>query len=443
VVLNYNGGEHVLASLRALRATDWPDGELDVVVVDNASTDGSDAAIEAGFPDVQLRRSPENVGFPANNLALGDLEGVDYVALVNNDAFVDPGWLGPLVGELERDPRLGAACPRILLAPAFAVVELEAPAAPAGAGDGRALGVRLYGADLEGVDVLDRVGGAVYGPEQDGQGRTFRWTAPDGSIALPVDSGTGPWDVALELEPEVAGTVVIEADGSRRAADLAAGERGRFELSIVGPGRDVINNVGSVVLSDGSGADRGFQQLDGPEFDEPADVFAWCGAAVLLRPRMLEAVGLFDERFFLYYEDTDLSWRGRMYGWQYRYVPGSLVRHLHAASSVEGSPLFRHFVERNRLLMLAKNAPRGLAIAAPLRFLGSTASYARRDVLTRLVRGRRPHLGIVRARLRSFGAFCRLLPAMVRDRRGIRSRATVSDAEIESQLSVSARVGPR
>ncbi len=59
--------------------------------------------------------------------------------------------------------------------------------------------------------------------------------------------------------------------------------------------------------------------------------------------------GLFDERFFMYYEDTDLAWRGRARGWRYRYVPDAVLRHVHAATSVEGSPLFRHYVERNRL----------------------------------------------------------------------------------------------
>ena len=59
-------------------------------------------------------------------------------------------------------------------------------------------------------------------------------------------------------------------------------------------------------------------------------MFAWCGGAVLLRRRYLDDVGLFDERFFLYYEDTDLSWRGRLRGWRYVYVPGAVVRHHHA-----------------------------------------------------------------------------------------------------------------
>ncbi len=92
-------------------------------------------------------------------------------------------------------------------------------------------------------------------------------------------------------------------------------------------------------------------------------MFAWCGGAVLLRRGYLDDVGLFDERLFLYYEDTDLSWRGRLRGWRYVYVPASVVRHRHAQSSGVGSPMFRYYTERNRLLVLAKNAPARLALA--------------------------------------------------------------------------------
>src|SRR5690606_20147147 len=82
----------------------------------NASTDGSADAIAAEFPSVELIRRPTNEGFGANNHALRDLDGVDYVGLVNPDAFVEPGWLTPLVATLESDFGLGAACPKILLA---------------------------------------------------------------------------------------------------------------------------------------------------------------------------------------------------------------------------------------------------------------------------------------------------------------------------------------
>ena len=104
-------------------------------------------------------------------------------------------------------------------------------------------------------------------------------------------------------------------------------------------------------ITGGYGGDRGFLEADRGQYDKPADVFAWCGCSVLLRPRYLAEVGLLDERLFLYYEDIDLSWRGRAQGWRYRYVPESVVRHAHTATSVEGSELFQYYVERNRLLV--------------------------------------------------------------------------------------------
>ena len=111
-----------------------------------------------------------------------------------------------------------------------------------------------------------------------------------------------------------------------------------------------------MLVDGGWGADRGFLEPDRGQYDEPVDVFAWCGAGVLFNVDYLRDAGLFDERFFMYYEDTDLAWRGRARGWRYRYVPTSTLRHVHSATSVEGSPLFQHYVERNRLVMLTKNA---------------------------------------------------------------------------------------
>src|SRR6478609_8382093 len=141
VVLNFNGGAHTLRSLRRIRATDWPAGELEVVCVDNQSTDGSVQAIEAEMPDVELRPVGSNEGFPANNHALGDLDGVRYVALVNNDAFVEREWLAPLVAALDDDPTLGAVCPKLVLAPRFFELTVESPVFDPGPADGRSLGV--------------------------------------------------------------------------------------------------------------------------------------------------------------------------------------------------------------------------------------------------------------------------------------------------------------
>jgi hypothetical protein len=203
-----------------------------------------------------------------------------------------------------------------------------------------------------------------------------------------------------------------------------------YDVPIAGLPFPVLNNAGNLLLPDGYGADRGYQQRDGGQFDTSDEVFAWCGAAVLLSRPYLQSVGLFDERFFLYYEDTDLSWRGRAQGWRYVYVPESVVRHQHSASSVEGSRLFAHYVERNRLLMLTRNGPLSLAAKEAGRHLLITGSYARRDILSPLIQGRRPTVETVRRRLHSLAAFVRLVPGALVGRRHLRSRRTVDDHEL-------------
>ena len=138
---------------------------------------------------------------------------------------------------------------------------------------------------------------------------------------------------------------------------------------------------------------------------------------MLLRPAYLAEVGLFDERFFLYYEDTDLSARGTARGWRYRFVPTSVVRHRHAASSGVASPLLRWHVERNRLLYLTKNAPWGQAAAAVARHPLSTLSYARRDVVGPWLDHRPVDASTVRLRLSAYVGYLRLAPAMLAERR--------------------------
>jgi N-acetylglucosaminyl-diphospho-decaprenol L-rhamnosyltransferase len=182
---------------------------------------------------------------------------------------------------------------------------------------------------------------------------------------------------------------------------------------------DVINNTGSNLYEHGFGGDRGFLERDEGQYDEPADVFAWCGGAVVLTKAYLDDVGLFDERLFLYYEDTDLAWRGRLRGWDYRYVPGSVVRHHHAQSSVAWSPTFRYYTERNRMLVLAKNAPLALALRA---IAGASERLVRRfvrDLVLRPLTLRMPVRGEVAHQWRVVRDYARLLPGMVRDRRDV------------------------
>jgi GT2 family glycosyltransferase len=116
VVVNYNGEGALAGCLEALLSDD--DGPAEILVVDNASADGSAAIAErAAERDdrVRLIRSPTNRGYAgAVNIALAEASGT-YLAVLNMDVVVSPGWLRPLVELLETAPDAGVACPLILL----------------------------------------------------------------------------------------------------------------------------------------------------------------------------------------------------------------------------------------------------------------------------------------------------------------------------------------
>ncbi|MEX0873793.1 MAG: glycosyltransferase family 2 protein [Actinomycetota bacterium] len=109
VLVNYNGGRSILDCLQSI------DDELsEVVVVDNASTDGSDALIERERGDVRLIRNEGNVGFAAAANQAIRATSADVVVLLNPDVIVRPGALGSLVEAVRAHPKAGVVAPLIL-----------------------------------------------------------------------------------------------------------------------------------------------------------------------------------------------------------------------------------------------------------------------------------------------------------------------------------------
>ncbi|MBI4617792.1 MAG: glycosyltransferase [Planctomycetes bacterium] len=86
------------------------------------------------------------------------------------------------------------------------------------------------------------------------------------------------------------------------------------------------------------------------------EVFGFHGAAALLDARMLRDMGGFDESFFCYQEEFDLSWRARRFGWRFFAEPAALVRHRVAGSSAGRQEWREYQLERNRLWAVTKNA---------------------------------------------------------------------------------------
>ena len=288
VVVNWNGESLLPSCLTSLVEQDWAPGALEVVVVDNASHDGSVDLIRRDFPGARVVQNSENEGFAGGvNAGLTDLRA-PYVALLNNDARFAPDAIRRMVDVLE-DPR---------------------------------------NADVGAVTAL------------------------------------------ILLENAETGT------------------------------RPVVNSTGNIVSRGGSATDRDWlTPLD--QLDASPDVFGFCGGAVLLRAAALEEVGTFDPSLFLYYEDTDLSWRLRAQGWRILFERSAVAWHRHAQSSDPTSALFRYYNNRNALIVFTRYASwRTVALA-----------YARQSVAVLLHTLRRDEsAGLLRARLRALATAVRRAP---------------------------------
>jgi len=110
VVLNWNGGEDTPKALASLEG-------IETICVDNGSTDGSDAEVERRFPGVELIRNGANLGFAGgSNVGIRRAldRGADWVALVNNDAVVEPGFASALERAAAARPDAGLLACKVL-----------------------------------------------------------------------------------------------------------------------------------------------------------------------------------------------------------------------------------------------------------------------------------------------------------------------------------------
>lgn len=373
VSVNYNGRRYLERFLQSLLTIDYPSGCYRVVLVDNASTDGSTDLVRRRFPQVRIVQAAENLGFAGGcNFGIRASRS-DYVALVNNDTVVDPMWLRRLVDVVESDARIGLAGSKMLFLTPFLDLGLEtleaAPGAPA---------LVLHEARVAGCDydkLIFRAGRLSMGMDE---GQPVHVLAQSARLAVPVSEtdvpatlvlrlrAASPWsDLTLRVvvgDIEI-GRVVVTTEPRTFQLDLARDIVARVA-------RNMINNAGTRINGEGAFGDRGIWEFDEGQFDLVCDVPALCGASVLLRRAMLERVGGFDTRFFMYFEDVDLSWRASQDGWRLVYTPHSRLHHVHSGSSQEGSPFWVFYVTRNHLFWLIKHGSTRAAARAVGAFYG-------------------------------------------------------------------------
>jgi len=323
-----------LLTERAARSL-WPQLRAgdELVVVDNASAsadphDNSLAHLRrlgaklgsAGPARFGLVQSRRNGGFGYGvNLGARNL-GQDALVMLNSDAYALEGFVDALTAPLGHD-LVEATTARLLL-------------------EGR---WRLVGDGAEPSNPQSPGGVEPASPQS---------SSPQSPSAVGPNS---PGVVEVQTEPT---TGTTHSAGSAQLRGLDGG------VWISDPsGVELINSTGNVVDACGNGYDRSWLAPAKQEHDSP-EVFGICGGACAISARAWRQLGGMRQDLFMYYEDTDFSYRLRRAGYRVQYVRQAQARHAHAASSDSASAAFTTWNTRNRLRVAARYAPASVAARA-------------------------------------------------------------------------------
>jgi GT2 family glycosyltransferase len=118
LILTYNGSRYIEDCLSSLQQLTYPPDAFEILVVDNASTDDTVAAVRREWPGVRVVENERNLGFAGGNnvglrYAIG--QGFDYVYLLNQDTVVTPDFLTETLAVVRQDSTIGAAQSKLLL----------------------------------------------------------------------------------------------------------------------------------------------------------------------------------------------------------------------------------------------------------------------------------------------------------------------------------------
>lgn len=341
-----------LLTERAARSL-WPQLRAgdELVVVDNASAsaDPHDNSLDhlrrlgaklgsagpARFGLVQARR---NGGFGYGvNLGARNLRQ-DALVLLNSDAYALEGFVDALTAPLGHD-LVEATTARLLLEGRWRLVDDGAePASPQAPSAVKPASPQSSSPQPPGAVGPNAPSGAESADPQ-----------PPGSV------GPNCPGVEAQTEPTAGAT---HSTGSAQLRGLDGG------IWVSDPsGVELINSTGNVVDACGNGYDRSWLAPAKQEHDSP-EVFGICGGACAISARAWRQLGGMRQDLFMYYEDTDFSYRLRRAGYRVQYVRQAQARHAHAASSDSASEAFTTWNTRNRLRVATRYAPASVAARA-------------------------------------------------------------------------------
>ena len=334
-----------LLTERAARSL-WPQLRAgdELVVVDNASAsaDPHDNSLthlrylgaelgSAGPARFGLVQSRRNGGFGYGvNLGARNLRQ-DALVLLNSDAYALEGFVDALTAPLGHD-LVEATTARLLLEGRWRLV-----------GDG------AEPASPQAPSAVEPASPQSSSPQPPGA------VGPNAPSRAESADPQSPGAVEAQTEPT---TGAAHSTGSAQLRGLDGG------IWVSDPsGVELINSTGNVVDACGNGHDRSWLAPAKQEHDSP-EVFGICGGACAISARAWRQLGGMRQDLFMYYEDTDFSYRLRRAGYRVQYVRQAQARHAHAASSDSASAAFTTWNTRNRLRVATRYAPASVAARA-------------------------------------------------------------------------------
>ncbi len=175
----------------------------------------------------------------------------------------------------------------------------------------------------------------------------------------------------IELESHFLETAITTFINNPEASILAVKMLNYFN-------RDIIDDCGDFIKANGgSPLARGHGEKDSGQYNKIEYIFGACAGAAFYKKEIFEDIGLFDETFFAYYEDIDLSFRAQLAGYKCLYQPNAVCYHKRGGTSSIATHGFQtEMCERNLVLMRIKNYPLSTYILyQPLFFIARLKRY--------------------------------------------------------------------
>ena len=498
ITVNFNGIFFLKTLFDSIASLNYPKEKLQVIMVDNGSTDGSVSYVKSSYPFVEILKINKNLGFAGGNNEGAKAARGDYIAFINNDCAVEKDWLSSLVRTMRekeaQNIKIGGAGSKVLFYFKYLSLRISFD---------RFTHSNSLNESEEGFEALIKgfkinAGNDEYSQnDPDGRGaykknlfgfanKSFKYPSGfcdldrdedkniirrvrnNAVVRVPVaDMGR---DMELEflvsfLEPAVNFKIFLENDNSDGAPEISLfdfkeksikggksfeggdinnkkrltnsqGEPDFTKVVLRIPSeqyshcQSIVNSCGSMINKAFYAKEINYECADDESVVKPFEVFALPGSSFIINKKLAEETGLFDEKFFTYYEDIDFFWRAVLKGWRFFAVPESVSRHFHCGSGEEWSHSFTYHVLRNRLLMIyrccwfsgfLKNYL-SFCVAAFINLLYMAAAKARKRELNR------PDILI---RIKIFFEFFILMALHLGKRFKIRTSSSVTDKSIK------------